>query len=71
MITEEAFLDLAKSGYAELAALQQSNNFYEHEKRFDEIWVGLGRQVLEGTISKVPANPRKKTSLPAATGKSK
>ena len=62
MITEEAFLALAKSGYAELAALQQSKNFYEHEKGFDQLWVDLGRQVLEGTISEVPENPRKKTS---------
>ena len=71
MLTEETFLALAKSRYAELAALQESKSFYEHEKKFDEIWVGLGQQVLEGTISDVPENPRKKTSSPAATGKSK
>jgi hypothetical protein len=71
MISKEEFLALAEAQYAALAALEQSKNFYEHEKRFDQIWVGLGRQVLEGTISTVPENPRKKTSSPAATGKSK
>lgn len=71
MISKAEFLALAEAQYAALAALEQSKNFYEHEKRFDEIWVGLGRQVLEGTISEVAANPRKKTSLPAATEKSK
>ena len=71
MISKEEFLALAEAQYAALATLEQSKNFYEHEKRFDEIWVGLGRQVLAGTISAVPDNPRKKTSSPAATGKSK
>jgi hypothetical protein len=71
MLSEEEFLALAKSRYAELSALQEHKTFYEYEKRFDAIWVELGRQVLEGSISEVPSNPRKKTLLPAATEKSK
>ena len=70
-MNKEEFLALAAARYEALAALKESKNFYEHEKKFDEIWVELGREVLEQTIDTVPLNPRKKTSLPAATGKSK
>ncbi len=71
MMSEEEFMALAKSRYAELGALEQSKNFYEHEKKFDEIWVGLGQQVLEATIGEVPEQARKKSLSRVATGKSK
>lgn len=70
-MSKEEFLALAEARYEALAALKEGTNFYEHEKKFDQVWVELGRQVLEKTISEVPVNPRKKTSLPAATEKSK
>ena len=70
-MSKEEFLALAEARYEALAALKESKDFYDHEKKFDELWVELGRQVLEGTISEVPANARKKISSPAATGKSK
>jgi hypothetical protein len=34
-------------------------NFYDYEKAFDEVWVELGRKVLENTIGEVPTNYRK------------
>jgi hypothetical protein len=71
MMSEEEFIALAKSRYAELAALEQSKNFYEHEKKFDEIWIGLGQQVLEATVGAVPEQVRKKSSFKADTAKSK
>ena len=71
MMSKEEFLALAEARYAELAALEQSKSFYEHEKTFDAIWVGLGQQVLEGTVGKVPTNVRKKTSSKAVTDPSK
>lgn len=71
MMSKEAFIALAEARYTELAALEQSKNFYEHEKNFDAIWVGLGQQVLEATIGEVPDQARKKSSSRVATGKSK
>ena len=71
MMSEEEFMTLAKSRYAELAALEQTKNFYAHEKKFDQIWVGLGQQVLEVTIGQVPEQARKKSSSRVAMGKSK
>ncbi len=61
MLSKTEFLALSEARYRELAALDQSQNFYEHEKSFDAIWVGLGQQVLEATIGEVPAQARKKT----------
>jgi hypothetical protein len=71
MMSKEEFLALAEARYSELAALAHSENFYEHEKNFDAIWVGLGQQVLEATIGEVPAQARKKNSFKAATVNSK
>ena len=70
-MSEEEFIALAKFRDAELAALEQSKNFYEHEKNFDAIWVGLGQQVLEATIGEVPEQARKKSLSKVVTGKSR
>ena len=70
-MSKSEFLALAEARYSELAALEQSQNFYEHEKTFDAIWVGLGQQVLEATIGEVPAQARKKSLSKAAMVKSK
>ena len=60
MLTETEYLALAKQKYQELNALQDKTTFYEHEKAFETIWMDLGRQVLEKTISQPPADRRKK-----------
>jgi hypothetical protein len=60
MLSEAEFLELARAKYAQIAALEQSKNFYEHEKTFEGVWVELGRQVLEASISAVPVAARKK-----------
>ena len=70
-MSKEEFLALAEARYSELAALGHSENFYEQEKNFDAIWVGLGQQVLEATIGEVPAQARKKSLSKAAMVKSK
>lgn len=69
-MTKQEYLALAEAKYAELEQLQKTNNFYEYEKRFDEIWTELGRAVMESSISKVPTDRRKK-KLSAVTEKSK
>lgn len=67
-MTKQEYLALAESKYAELDHLQKENNFYEYEKRFDQIWTELGRSVMESSISKVPSDRRKK-KLSAGTEK--
>jgi hypothetical protein len=60
MLSEQEYVDLARTKYQELRKLQESKNFYEYEKRFDEIWIELGKEVLEKSISDVPGDRRKK-----------
>lgn len=60
MLSEEAFLSLARSRYAELSALSTVDNFYDYEKNFDALWVSLGCEVLEGSLGELPTNYRKK-----------
>lgn len=49
---KEDFIKLTSDKWPELEKLKESGNFYEYEKRFEEIWLELGRQVLEQNISK-------------------
>lgn len=60
MLSEQEYVDLARTKYQELKKLQEGKNFYEYEKRFDEIWIELGKKVLEKSISDVPGDRRKK-----------
>ena len=62
MISEQEYVELARSKYQDLKKLGEAKNFYEHEKRFDEIWIELGRTVLEKSIGEVPKNRRKKNA---------
>lgn len=58
--TEEDYVALARQKYNELKALKDKPTFYDYEKSFEEIWLDLGRQVLEKSLSQVPADRRKK-----------
>ena len=49
---KEEFLKLAAKKWPELDQLKKEKRFYEYEKRFEEIWIELGREVLEKSISK-------------------
>lgn len=62
MLSEQEYVELARAKYTELKKLQEAKNFYEFEKRFDEIWTDLGKEVLEGSISEVPNDRRKKNT---------
>jgi hypothetical protein len=63
MVTEDQYIALARSKYQELKELEKAKDFYEFEKRFDEIWTELGRQVIEQHISDVPNDRRKKNFM--------
>lgn len=58
--TEEEYMALARQKYQDLKALKNKPTFYDYEKSFEEIWQDLGRQVLEKSLSQVPADRRKK-----------
>lgn len=62
-MTKEEYLSLAAAKYDELEKLKESKNFYEYEKRFDEIWTQLGREVIQSNISKVSQDRRKKKDV--------
>lgn len=59
-MTKEAYLLLAEAKWQELEQLQSVGDFYNYEKRFAEIWVDLGRAVLESSIGEIPNDRRKK-----------
>jgi hypothetical protein len=59
-MTEQQFLDLCKSRYPAILKLKELNDFYEYEKQYAEIMQDLNRAVFEGSISKLPADRRKK-----------
>lgn len=59
-MTEDEYMALARQKYYDLQQLKKQPTFYDYEKSFDAIWLDLGRQVLEKTLSDVPADRRKK-----------
>jgi hypothetical protein len=62
-MTEEQFLAICKSKYAELEKLKEIKGFYEYEKQFDKIMTELSRTLLESSIGEVPKDRRKKKDL--------
>lgn len=69
MMTESEFVTLALTKYEALKSLENSTDFYQHEKDFDQIWTELGGQVLEKSLGEVPAIARKKKAYRPATGR--
>lgn len=59
-MTKEEYLELAASKYESISKLQEHKNFYDYEEAFDELWVDLGRSVLEQSIGTVPKDAKKK-----------
>ena len=59
-MTKEEYLKLAESKWPELAELDQEKDFYEYERKFEQVMLDLGRAVLEKKISKVGNDRRKK-----------
>ena len=59
-MTEDEYMALARQKYQALQQLKTKPTFYDYEQSFDEIWQDLGRQVLEKSLSTVPADRRKK-----------
>lgn len=60
-MTREEFLKLASEKWDELQEHKSSSqNLYDYEKGFDELWVEFGRASLEGSIGELGKDRRKK-----------
>lgn len=59
-MTKEELIAKVSARYDELQALNKLDNFYDYEKGFEDIWIELGRSVLESNLGEPPANRRKK-----------
>jgi hypothetical protein len=68
-MTKEEYIALTLSKWEQLESLKELGNLYDYEKTFDELWVDLGRSVLEKSISEVPNNRRKKKKLDTRYGR--
>lgn len=60
MLTEDEYVAIARQKYQAIQALQDKTSFYDYEKTFETIWMELGKQVLEKTISRPREDRRKK-----------
>lgn len=68
MLTKEEYVSLALSRWPELEVLDQEKDFYEYEKRFEQIMLDLSREVLSRKISDVSKDRRKKTKSERGLG---
>jgi len=59
-MSKEEYMALAQQKYLQLQQLKNQPTFYDYEKSFDAIWMDLGKQVLEKSLSDVPVDRRKK-----------
>jgi hypothetical protein len=64
-MTREEYLAIASTKYDELQALNEIHNFYDYEKKFEELLTELGRMLLEKNISELPKDRRKKKHSPS------
>jgi hypothetical protein len=60
-MTKTEYLALAEARFEAINKLQQHTDFYTYEQQFDQIWIDLGRAVLEQSVGKIPKDSRKKT----------
>jgi hypothetical protein len=59
-MTKEELIAKVSARYDELQALNKLDDFYDYEKGFEDIWLELGRSVLEANIGTSPQDRRKK-----------
>lgn len=59
-MTEEEFLQLAKTKYAQINELKRASNLLDYEKGFIELWEELGEQVAQANLGQQGKDHRKK-----------
>jgi hypothetical protein len=62
-MTKEEYLIMAAASWPELESLDQEKDFYEYERKFEQIMLDLSRAVLEQKISSPGNDRRKKTKF--------
>ena len=60
-MTKAEYLALAEARFEAITNLGQHADFYTYEQQFDQIWIDLGRAVLEQSVGAIPKDKRKKT----------
>jgi hypothetical protein len=60
MLTKEEYMALADQKYEQLHDLKNKTTLLDHEQAFETIWMDLGKQVLQKTISQPKLDRRKK-----------
>lgn len=63
-MTKEEFLEKASKEWDKIKETRKNtDNFYDFEKTFDEIWVNLGRETLEGSLEDKKSEDRRKKKI--------
>jgi soluble cytochrome b562 len=63
-MTKEEFIELASKNWDKIKSHKSdSENLYDYEKGFDELWVEFGRKALEGSIGEISGDRRKKNQI--------
>lgn len=63
-MTKEEFLKLASEKWDKLQDHKStSEDLYDYEKGFDELWVEFGKESLEGSIGELSQDRRKKKPI--------
>lgn len=61
-MTKEEYLELAAAQWEELESLEKETNFYDYEKKFDELMVDLGQKILNKQTEGLSKDRRQKKS---------
>ena len=59
-MTKKEYMLLCEAQWKDIEKVSKSNNLYNLEKDFVEVWQELGREVLEKSVGELPTNHRKK-----------
>jgi hypothetical protein len=63
-MTKEEFLEKASKEWDKIKETRKNtDSFYDFEKTFDEIWVNLGREALEGSLEDKKSEDRRKKKI--------
>lgn len=65
-MTKAEYMALAEARFEAIDNLQQHTDFYTYEQQFDQLWIDLGRAVLEQSVGAIPNDSRKKTVFEVA-----
>ena len=59
-MTEEKFLEMARAKYAEIKQLNAAPTLLDYEQGFVDLWMDLGREIIEANLGDSGKDRRKK-----------